>query len=694
VTQTERLLKAWKRGLTPPPRISVPDWADKYRRMARGVGSSSGRWSTATVEIARGPMLAVTEPGVHIVTAMVATQLLKTSLIENTVGYFAHLDPCPMLLVQPKDDAAEQFSKERITPLIKATPVLRDLIGTGKTRSAEETLLYKSFPGGFLALAGAGSPDNLARRPVRVVAYDEVDKYPITREGDPIDIGDERMGTFVNWLSLRVCSPTVEDESRIAASYAAGDQRRASVECPHCCHRQFPDFFRHVEWTKDGETHQTGAAQIYCEACGAGWSEGQRLAALKTIRWHQTKVFTCCGARHSPLDAYERAWRGGDMADPVGSVWEWWSGPRHAVYRCKCPTCGAWAVDNEHASFQAGKLYSPWTKDRPANVAKKWIAAQGDEDKKQVFFNTQLGVPYRPKVGKEIAAGTLLARREVWPGEVPDGVALITAGGDTQDDSLYVEFVGWGRDEESWALHREVLEGDPAQPEVWERLDTLLLRPWLRADGRPFVTTAACIDSGGHRTQYVYAFCRSRVARRVWAIKGDSEGSSVRSPIWPPTRRSRRSRDYKPVIIGTNAAKDSISARLQIEAPGPGYMHFGAETDAGVFDQLTGERLVVKRTSGRVYRVWKAKPGRRVEWLDCRVYAYAALWGLVVTKGLKLNHEADKVGARDVPVVRAETPDGQRSAAEKVTAQPPEPAPREKQKSQVRRSAPKTAFRR
>ncbi|MFX6803754.1 phage terminase large subunit family protein, partial [Acinetobacter baumannii] len=87
------------------------------------------------------------------------------------------------LLVQPKEDAAEQFSKERIGPLIASTPVLRALVGTSKTRKSEETLLYKSFPGGFLALVGAGSPDNLARRPVRIVMYDEVDKYPITREG-------------------------------------------------------------------------------------------------------------------------------------------------------------------------------------------------------------------------------------------------------------------------------------------------------------------------------------------------------------------------------------------------------------------------------------------------------------------------------------------------------------------------------
>ncbi len=117
-------------------------------------------------------MKAVTEPGVHVITAMVCTQLMKTALLENTFGFFAHLDPCPMLLLQPKDDAAEQFSKERISPMVAATPVLRELVGSSKTRNAAETILFKTFRGGFLALAGAGSPDNLARRPIRVLLSD------------------------------------------------------------------------------------------------------------------------------------------------------------------------------------------------------------------------------------------------------------------------------------------------------------------------------------------------------------------------------------------------------------------------------------------------------------------------------------------------------------------------------------------
>ncbi|MHA6236826.1 phage terminase large subunit family protein, partial [Pseudomonas fluorescens group sp. PF-69] len=167
--------------MAPPPRISLPAWADKFRKLAPEAGSTSGDWDTSTVEVARGLMLAVTELGVRTISAMVSTQLLKTAFLENVTGYFAHLDPCPILLVQPKEDAAEQFSKERISPLIRITPVLRAIMGSqGKSRNKDETLLYKAFPGGFLALVGAGSPDNLARRPIRVVLFDEVDKYPVT----------------------------------------------------------------------------------------------------------------------------------------------------------------------------------------------------------------------------------------------------------------------------------------------------------------------------------------------------------------------------------------------------------------------------------------------------------------------------------------------------------------------------------
>jgi phage terminase large subunit GpA-like protein len=615
-------------------------------------------------------MLAVTEPGVQTITAMVSTQLMKTALLENILGFHAHLDPCPMLLVQPKEDAAEQFSKERITPMVRATPALRNLIGGSKTRSSKETLLYKSFPGGFLALVGAGSPDNLARRPVRIVMYDEVDKYPALKEGDAFTIGDERLGTFNSKaLSVRVCSPTIDSESRIEASYNTGDHRRASCACPHCGHRQFLDFWKHVEWEHEPE-HQPRTARVHCEKCGVIWSEGDRLksvaGATATIRWHQTRPFHCCGARHVPLDAYDAAWRG-PAAEPVGEVWDWWSAARYAVYRAKCPTCGTWKVDNDHASFQASKLFSPWRRDQPSMMATKWLAAQGDEEKKQAWWNTQLGLPYRRNAGKDLRLEALLARCEHWAAETPDGVAVLTAGIDTQEDRFEVEVVGWGRNEESWSIDFEVIDGDPADPSTRKRLDDYLKRTWRRADGRPFEIMAACIDSGGSRTEHVYQFAKERLGRRIWAIKGESARGGQRSPVWPSKRPSSRNKKaFRPIILGVNAAKDAIRANLYVEKPGPRYMHYPHLRDVGYFAQLTAERLTVKSVSGQRFSVWELPPGKANEALDCRVYAYGALAGLV-HQGLKLNRRAEEVGAAITPFIRL--------AVEPAPPEPAQPTP-------------------
>jgi len=665
--------------MQPPPRISVPQWADDFRKLAREAGSTSGDWETATVEVARGPMLAVTELGVRTISVMVSTQLLKTALLENVFGYFAHLDPCPILLVQPKEDAAEQFSKERISPLIRITPVLREIVGSrGKSRNKDETLLFKKFPGGFLALVGAGSPDNLARRPIRVVLFDEVDKYPVTREGEPIPIAEERMATFgANSLSIRVCSPTVKEESRIEDCYIDSDQRQASFACPHCQHRQFPTF-EQVQWDKAGATHLTRTARFYCEGCGVGWSEGDRLKALKTVRWHQCKSFTCCEQTLDPREQYQQAWR----ANPDGAVariWTWSAGDRHAVYMARCPTCGTHPVSNEHAGFQAGKLFSPWSRDKPADMARKWIAAQGNEEMLQVWWNTQMGLPYRKHAGREVRLQALLDRRELWAAELPDEVACITIGVDVQDYRLEMEVVAWGRDEESWSVDYHVIEGEFSDPQTRKELDAYLLRKWHRADGRPFVAKGVCIDSGGHHTTDVYDFCKARIGRRVWAIKGESATSGQRNPVWPTKKPNKRNKaTYRPIMLGVNSAKDTIAARLHKENPGAGFMHFPTTRDMGYFEQLTAERSVLKFKAGHKYRVWEVRPGRANEGLDCRVYAYAALHGLL-HHGYRLNAEAIALAKTIGPIVArevsAEAIESGVTIEQPVTPLPPNPEP-------------------
>src|SRR5690606_39895857 len=114
----------------------------------------------------------------------------KPEVINNTIGYYIDVDPRPMLLVQPTLESAEHYSQRRIAPMIRDTEVLAAKGSDSKTRDSNNTILMKSFPGGFLAIGGANSPAGLASRPIRVLLCDEADRFPDSAggEGAPIKL--------------------------------------------------------------------------------------------------------------------------------------------------------------------------------------------------------------------------------------------------------------------------------------------------------------------------------------------------------------------------------------------------------------------------------------------------------------------------------------------------------------------------
>lgn len=640
-----RIDRAANQALKPPPNLTVPEWADRFRRLSTSSGAIGGPWRTSRVEVARGPMLAVTERGVHTITAMTCTQLLKTSLLENVLGYFVHLDPAPMLLCQPKESAVKAFSKERLLPMARATPVLGPLLGEVKAKRSDDTLNYKEFPGGFLAMESAGSPTNLAMRAIRVCLLDEIDKYETTKEGDPVLLAEERTSTFAtNRLKIRACSPTWVETSRIYKSYLESDQRKPFVQCPHCRYSQTLDFFRHVQWTKteDGE-HFPMTAAIYCENCGAEWTEFDRLRIVSTkgaVKWRQTRPFTCCGIAQEPIKT--RKWK--------------WDSRAQVGYAC-CSECGKRGVSNAHAGFNASKLYSPFI--TVPELAQKWIDAKDDPETKQTFYNTQLGQPFEAQALKSININTLTSRREVFAAQVPAGGAVITAGVDVQSGSsvsegrLECEVVAWGAGEESWSVDYKVFKGDPAQPALWNALDDYLLSNFLHESGRQMRIMGTCIDSGGHNTDDVYKFCRARIGRNVWAIKGASDKTGVWSPVWVIPKldlRKTRKSGYRPQLLGVNAAKEAVRQRLLVETPGPGYCHFPHDRPDVYFDQLMAENLIIEKKAGQTVRRWAVKRGHANEALDARVYAYGALAGLRATRKLNL----EKIAAVVAGLVAAE----------------------------------------
>ena len=172
---------------SPPPNLTVSEWADSNRQLSSEYASEPGRWKTSRAPFQRELMDCTVDPGLRRITVMAASQVGKTELEMNIFGYFVTVDPCPILWTWPTEDLAESFSKERLAPTIQSTPALRERVREVKSRTSGNTILNKKFPGGYLALVGANSPRKLASRPVRVLLMDEIDGYPASAgtEGDP-----------------------------------------------------------------------------------------------------------------------------------------------------------------------------------------------------------------------------------------------------------------------------------------------------------------------------------------------------------------------------------------------------------------------------------------------------------------------------------------------------------------------------
>ena len=396
--------------------ISVDVWSDTYRVLSSSVASKPGKMKIENVECARAPHRAITEKGVETITCCIATQLFKTTLLENVIGYHAHLDPCPMLVVQPKTDTARAFSKERLSTLIRATPVLTEIFGDTQQDQSESSQFYKEFAGGFLALASAGSPIELAMRPIQITLMDEIDKYEPTKEGDPVLLGEERTATFSGRsLKVRCSSPTLEDTSRIWQSYRESDMRRPFLNCPHCNSWFTPEWSKNVHWPKgaNGE-HLTDQATFTCDhGCPISESERHKMLTTKNcIQWRQTKPFTCCGVEQNPLTT---------------QAWEW--DEENLCGYAICATCGTRTVSNRHIGFNGNKLLSPWADATIPKLAAKWIAAQTDPLAKQVFWNTQLALPFQSHDSKRIEVHTLEERLEQFPPQLPKDLVRVHGGG-------------------------------------------------------------------------------------------------------------------------------------------------------------------------------------------------------------------------------------------------------------------------
>ncbi len=595
----------------PDASITVSEWAAKYRFLSE-LASLPGQWSNEVTPYLVEPMDCIGLSGITEIIFVASSQIGKTEFCLNAIGYLMHKKPSTILYVAETDKKAEAWSKEKLAPMIRATPALRSLVREARSRDGDNTLAGKSFPGGHLAIGYATSAETLSSRSRRTLFLDERDAYKSTKEGDPAALAEKRTITF-------------KGERKVVKTSSPRDRLEPEAGAPPDAKRYSP-----IEW----EYEQTDKRKYYvpCPHCGE----------YQVLRWKNAQ------------GAYNIRWDGDDV--------------ENAYYMC----VSGCVIEHEH---KAGMLArGEWRAEKPfagragfwiweayssfvtwGEIAANFLRVKKDAEQLKVFVNTTLAEGWQEFYGG-IEVTDLEERREPYTEMLPDGVLVITAGADVQRNRLEYEIVGWGLDGESWSLDYGIISGDPSQGEVWAELKAALTRSFdyemllaEQEDGTDASAVlsmrvmVACIDSGGFNPQEVYRFCYQNAGHRFYATKGANvPGKPLISTFSWQGRPAVRL-----YTVGTEAAKDTFANRLAVKERGPGYCHFPTEFEregvpyygAEYFKQLRSEHAVTKRTKRGSARVWeKLKPHMRNEALDCRVLAMAAL--------AILNPDLEKMSAR------------------------------------------------
>lgn len=580
-------------GMLPPDDLTVTEWAEKNRRLSSESSAEPGPWRTERTPYLREVMDTFTDPKIRHTVMVAASQVGKSEVLNNCIGYIIDQDPGSILFIHPTTIDAKEYSKLRIAPMLRDCPTLAKKVIKPKSRDSGNTILQKTYPGGILTMCGSTEAHALASKPIRYVFGDERDRWATSagNEGDPWDLAMARQTTFYNSMAFEVSTPTVKNASAIEAAYATGTMERWKSRCPHC-----------------GEYHEIQWADIRFEY------DEKIVAGQKTYKVN--KVYYCCPGC-------------GAVSDEITM--------KRAPAR--------WEADNPAAreqgtrSFWLNAFVSQWA--TWESIILKFLKAQGSTRKMQVVYNTCFGELWEDRGDLE-DEDSLLQRREDYGQredgsdiELPDGVLVLTCGVDTQDDRLEFEVVGHGHFGETWGIRKGIIMGRPDDLETWKQLDDVLTHVYRFKNGRGLRISMTFMDEGGHFTMDVRQQCRVRLSKKIFCIKG-MPGSD--KPYTAPPKKQKIM--IQNVLIGTcwqyqigvDSGKEIIMDNLKIQKPGAKYCHFPKRDDygSGYFKGLLSEVKVYDPNKKQPWQ-WKKIPGHeRNEALDCRNYALAAFKALPV----------------------------------------------------------------
>lgn len=436
---------------------------------------------------------------------MSAAQVVKTSVIENVIGYGMDANPSPMLYISGTDALLTKWTK-RLEPMIDSLGIRHKMIAPiekKESRTTGDKNKQKIFTGGFLEMASAQSPSSMRSDSVKWLFLDEVDSAPqqlVTGEGRWDLVSEARTKAWEARKKIGAFStPTLYDMSIIYDRFLLGDQCKYFMPCPHCGKFQFLE--RGTEKGSYGLRADTKAGELQF-------------------------VYYLCDYCHDAIFEHHK-----NIMIPKGK-WEPQSKP-----------------EKFRRSFQINSLYSPVGAYSWMSYWMDYQTALNTQDGMRSFTNLQDGLPYREKGAAPDKRKVIELRGTYKEGTVQDYVLFLTMAVDVQrgkeNDEKYpprleVEILGHSSKYRTSSVLYKVFQGSIKDPYAgaWEDLHQWALKNNLefeRGDGKKFQVALVFIDSGdGEYTDIVYEFtgrwlntypCKGfRALKRRKLEKGDEAG--------------------------------------------------------------------------------------------------------------------------------------------------------------------------
>ena len=510
------------------------------------------------------------------------TQLGKTSAFLNYLFYMITYNPDNCLVILDSNKTAEKLSRVRIRPFLRDQAKLTSLQkGSSNLEDKSASVNNISITGGKNILIGsARSASDLCSFSAKYLLCDEVSRFPevLDKEGDPITLCLQRQETYTRSMAILTSTPTTED-CTVWQQFLLGTQERWCAVCE--CGHYMPVEYKDIDFT-DIE-HPT----YNCPNCGTVYDE-------YTVQYKLTHAYASPANPKPFKDRFGRVCRSFHITGTL------------------CPERYSWKYLRE----------------------KELAARQTGPGGYQSFVNTSLGEVYYPGIDESIDINKMIqCRRYFDKDHIPKWVQFVTCGIDTQDNRFELIVIGSDKSRKHICfIERKIITGDLRQSQVWtDLLNHLNDFRCVTRDGRVLPIQISCIDSGGHFTQDIYAFCLR--SPRLRPVKGLGNCNSSKDLIYkvsdvPVKAYTNGSGRVQLTFVNVNYAKDIIREQmLKIqssykESDWVISSNLDAHFDVIFFDQMNAEfRESYQRGKYR----WVCKPGVRNEALDCTVYALTAV---------------------------------------------------------------------